>query len=355
MTAIVEAAGIGSDARADRLGSSRLERRVHGDGRRALGGLPARSSTSFGSGASRRHSSATARIRPAAIVDRLGLDEAFDEIMLSFEVGLAKPDPAIYREALRRAGRRARAAPSSSTISRTYCDGAASIGIETYLIDRTGDATPDENGHRGDPGPAGAPSRRRLTSSPAVPASVIILVTSVTSDGFGSSTSTGSPNAEKSTVISMLRVPGPRDEISEVHGDPLAARQALVVDPDLERDLPVDAERLELLDRGLELFLVAASASSPTTSAKPSSTFCRSIVPMYRVVATPSMSAPPEAFTSKTPANKPDVGRRIGRPRPEAAELRGGGGIHLRGVEADPRRRRVSRRPASACRSRRRP
>ena len=29
-----------------------------------------------------------------------------------------------------------------------YCDGAASIGIETYLIDRTGDATPDENGHR---------------------------------------------------------------------------------------------------------------------------------------------------------------------------------------------------------------
>jgi HAD superfamily hydrolase (TIGR01509 family) len=81
------------------------------------------------------------------IVDRLGLDEAFDEIILSFEVGLRKPDPAIYREALRRLD----VEPDHAVFvddQQEYCDGAAAIGIETYLIDRSGDATPDENGHR---------------------------------------------------------------------------------------------------------------------------------------------------------------------------------------------------------------
>jgi putative hydrolase of the HAD superfamily len=82
-----------------------------------------------------------------AIVDRLGLDDAFDEVILSFEVGLRKPDPAIYREALRRLD----AEPEHAVFvddQQEYCDGAAAIGIETFLIDRTGDATPDENGHR---------------------------------------------------------------------------------------------------------------------------------------------------------------------------------------------------------------
>lgn len=81
------------------------------------------------------------------IVDRLGLVDAFDEIVLSFEVGLRKPDPAIYREALRRVD----VEPDRAVFvddQQDYCDGAASIGIETYLIDRTGDATPDGNGHR---------------------------------------------------------------------------------------------------------------------------------------------------------------------------------------------------------------
>ena len=81
------------------------------------------------------------------IVDRLGLVDAFDEVILSFEVGLRKPDPAIYREALRRVD----VQPDRAVFvddQQEYCDGAASIGIQTYLIDRTGDATPDENGHR---------------------------------------------------------------------------------------------------------------------------------------------------------------------------------------------------------------
>ncbi len=81
------------------------------------------------------------------IVDRLGLVDAFDEVILSFEVGLRKPDPAIYREALRRVD----VEPDRAVFvddQQEYCDGAASIGIQAYLIDRTGDATPDENGHR---------------------------------------------------------------------------------------------------------------------------------------------------------------------------------------------------------------
>ena len=78
------------------------------------------------------------------IVDRLGLVDAFDEVILSFEVGFAKPDPAIYREALRRVD----VEPDRAVFvddQQEYCDGAASIGIETYLIDRTCDATPNRS------------------------------------------------------------------------------------------------------------------------------------------------------------------------------------------------------------------
>lgn len=82
------------------------------------------------------------------IVDRLGIAEEFDEILLSFEVGIHKPDPGIYQEALRRLGG---IAPERSVFvddQPAYCDGAAALGIDTFLIDRSGDGTPDLNGHR---------------------------------------------------------------------------------------------------------------------------------------------------------------------------------------------------------------
>jgi HAD superfamily hydrolase (TIGR01509 family) len=82
------------------------------------------------------------------IVDRLGLTEEFDEILLSFEVGMHKPDPGIYQEALHRLGD---VAPGDAVFvddQPAYCDGAAALGIETFLIDRSGDGTPDLNGHR---------------------------------------------------------------------------------------------------------------------------------------------------------------------------------------------------------------
>ena len=82
------------------------------------------------------------------IVDRLEIAEEFDEILLSFEVGMHKPDAGIYREALRRLGD---VAPERTVFvddQPAYCDGAAVLGIDTFLIDRSGDGTPDLNGHR---------------------------------------------------------------------------------------------------------------------------------------------------------------------------------------------------------------
>jgi putative hydrolase of the HAD superfamily len=81
------------------------------------------------------------------IVERLGIVEAFDLVVLSFEVGLRKPDPEIYREALRRVDVAAERAVFVDD-QPAYCDGAAALGIETFLIDRSGDGTPDLNGHR---------------------------------------------------------------------------------------------------------------------------------------------------------------------------------------------------------------
>jgi putative hydrolase of the HAD superfamily len=86
------------------------------------------------------------------IVERLGLEREFDAVLLSFEVGAMKPDPAIYREALARLGG---ADPSRSVFvddQVSYCDGAAAVGLQTYLILRPEEALEgrpvDLNGHR---------------------------------------------------------------------------------------------------------------------------------------------------------------------------------------------------------------
>jgi HAD superfamily hydrolase (TIGR01509 family) len=81
------------------------------------------------------------------IVERLRLDEAFDAIVLSFEVGLRKPDPEIYRLGLARLEVAADRAVFVDD-QPAYCDGAAAVGLQTFLIDRSGDTAPDEDGHR---------------------------------------------------------------------------------------------------------------------------------------------------------------------------------------------------------------
>lgn len=86
------------------------------------------------------------------IVDRLGLERAFDAVILSFEIGAMKPDPAIYREALARVGDPEPARSVFVDDQVRYCDGAAAIGLQTLLILRPEEALEgrpvDLNGHR---------------------------------------------------------------------------------------------------------------------------------------------------------------------------------------------------------------
>lgn len=85
------------------------------------------------------------------VVERLGLAEATDAVVLSFEVGAAKPDERIYRTALERLGATAGEAVFVDD-QAAYCDGAAALGMTTFLIRRDG-AAPAEGvsepgGHR---------------------------------------------------------------------------------------------------------------------------------------------------------------------------------------------------------------
>ena len=76
------------------------------------------------------------------IVDELGLGRETDAIVLSFEVGVAKPDPGIYRAALDALGAR----PDEAIFvddQGGYCDGAQAVGIRAFLILRD-DAGPAE-------------------------------------------------------------------------------------------------------------------------------------------------------------------------------------------------------------------
>jgi HAD superfamily hydrolase (TIGR01509 family) len=87
--------------------------------------------------------------RPA--VDRFSLNQEFDAVILSFEVGARKPQPAIYQVALERLEATTDGAVFVDD-QPAYCDGAAAIGIETLLISRSprGLVEPpaSTNGHR---------------------------------------------------------------------------------------------------------------------------------------------------------------------------------------------------------------
>jgi putative hydrolase of the HAD superfamily len=86
------------------------------------------------------------------LVERLGLEDEFDQVILSVEVRAMKPDPAIYRITLERLGV---GDPSRAVFvddQTSYCDGAADLGIWTYLILRPEEAAegrpPNVDGYR---------------------------------------------------------------------------------------------------------------------------------------------------------------------------------------------------------------
>jgi putative hydrolase of the HAD superfamily len=84
------------------------------------------------------------------VVDRLGLSEGTDAVVLSFEAGVAKPDPGIYRIALGALGARADEAVFVDDQAR-YCDGAAALGMGTFIVLRhdaaPGEGVSDPGGH----------------------------------------------------------------------------------------------------------------------------------------------------------------------------------------------------------------
>jgi putative hydrolase of the HAD superfamily len=86
------------------------------------------------------------------VVKRLGLDTAFDTVILSFEVGAQKPEPEIYRIALERLGLQDPSRAVFVDDQTGYCDGAAAIGMDTRLIVRGHEPmegfAPSTNGHR---------------------------------------------------------------------------------------------------------------------------------------------------------------------------------------------------------------
>ena len=86
------------------------------------------------------------------VVERLGLVEEADAVILSFEVGVAKPDAGIYLAALEALGGVEPARAVFVDDQTRYCDGARELGIATFLI-RRADAAPVEGvggpgGHR---------------------------------------------------------------------------------------------------------------------------------------------------------------------------------------------------------------
>ncbi len=73
------------------------------------------------------------------LLEWLGLDSLVDELVLSCEVGVAKPDPRIFEIALDRLG-----VAAADTLfvddQPAFCDAAAALGIRAVLIDRVGGA-----------------------------------------------------------------------------------------------------------------------------------------------------------------------------------------------------------------------
>ena len=83
------------------------------------------------------------------VVERLGLDTAFDRVILSYETRAMKPDPAIYRAALEQLG----SVPAERALfvddQPQYCDGGSSIGLDARLLLRANEDSPEDRlGHQ---------------------------------------------------------------------------------------------------------------------------------------------------------------------------------------------------------------
>ncbi len=70
------------------------------------------------------------------LIERLELGREFDAIILSFEVGILKPDPGIYLSALSSLGDISPEEALFVDDQAAFCDGATAVGLDTRLIRR---------------------------------------------------------------------------------------------------------------------------------------------------------------------------------------------------------------------------
>jgi putative hydrolase of the HAD superfamily len=149
LSAVIREAG--ADLQPERIGELRqLERTTIGDGLRLYDdSLPVLRELRSRGVKTALVSNCSHDTRPA--IDRFGLDDEFDAVILSFEVGARKPQAAIYQAALDGLGAIAEGAVFVDD-QPAYCDGATALGIDAFLISRTDRGSVDPpastNGHR---------------------------------------------------------------------------------------------------------------------------------------------------------------------------------------------------------------
>ena len=78
------------------------------------------------------------------VVERLRLNTAFDQVILSFEARAMKPDPAIYRAALEQLDGVSPGRAVFVDDQPQYCDGATAIGIDARLLLRANEDVPND-------------------------------------------------------------------------------------------------------------------------------------------------------------------------------------------------------------------
>jgi putative hydrolase of the HAD superfamily len=76
------------------------------------------------------------------VLERTGLRQLVDAVVISAELGAAKPDPAIFRAALERLGATADAALHAGDSLEHDVAGARAAGIEAVLVARDGAPAP---------------------------------------------------------------------------------------------------------------------------------------------------------------------------------------------------------------------
>jgi putative hydrolase of the HAD superfamily len=84
------------------------------------------------------------------LIERLELAREFDAIILSFEVGMVKPDPGIYEAALSSLGDISPEEALFVDDQPVFCDAARALGLDTRLIRRNSSGASEQeetNGH----------------------------------------------------------------------------------------------------------------------------------------------------------------------------------------------------------------